>query len=92
MGTCNANVTIRNRTGLHSRPAAMIAAACSRFLDTTIEVQHNGMKVNGKNVLSLMTLAASCGREIFISATGEEAEAAVQEIVKMVEDGFGEKN
>ncbi len=85
-----AEATLPNLAGLHARPAAMLAGAAAGF-DAQIRVVHpQGGSVAATTPIGLATLNARHGDVLRIEARGREAETAVQEIVAMVEDGFGE--
>jgi phosphocarrier protein len=82
-------VTIQNKYGLHARPAAEFVKCSSRFV-STVTVEKDGLEVNGKSIMGVMMLAAECGASLRIRATGEDAEGAVQALVDLVANGFGE--
>lgn len=82
-------VRIANKHGLHARPAAEFVKTASRF-KSEIFVGKDEMEVNGKSIMGMMMLAAECGSEILIRAQGDDAPAAVAELVALVERGFGE--
>jgi phosphocarrier protein len=78
-----------NPTGLHARPAKIFAmAAAATTADVT--VTKDGREVNGKSVLSVLTLDCHQGDEIVIRTGGEGAAAALEELVRLVESGLGE--
>jgi len=81
--------TIVNQDGLHARPAAQIVRLAASF-KSDIELSKDGMDVNGKSIMGVMMLAAECGSDIRIRATGEDAEQAVDALAALVESGFGE--
>ena len=84
-----ATVTLRNPTGMHARPAKVFArAAAATTADVT--VAKDGREVNGKSVLSVLTLDCHQGDEIVIRTEGEGADAALDELVRLVESGLGE--
>jgi phosphotransferase system HPr (HPr) family protein len=84
-----ATVTLRNATGLHARPAKIFAmAAAATTADVT--VTKDGREVNGKSVLSVLTLDCHQGDQIVIRTEGEGADAALEELVQLVESGLGE--
>jgi phosphocarrier protein len=83
-------VTIVNPLGLHARPAAQFVRTASGF-PCEIEVVKDGMAVNGKSIMGVMMLAAECGSEITLRAIGDEAEAALEALARLVADGFGER-
>ena len=82
-------ITIRNKLGLHARAAAKFVATASEF-DADIEIEKDGKRVNGKSIMGVMMLAASKGSNIKLIADGEDAESAMQKLVNLVEDRFGE--
>jgi phosphotransferase system HPr (HPr) family protein len=73
-------VVIRNRLGLHARPAADFVKTASRFL-SDITLGKDGSWVNGKSIMGVMTLAAECGSEVTVRADGSDAEQAVEDLV-----------
>ena len=88
--TAERTVRIGNRFGLHARPAAEFVKAAARF-DAEILVRKEDLEVNGKSIMGMMMLAAEFGSEIVIRATGADAEAAVQQLVGLVDNRFGEE-
>lgn len=82
--------TIKNKTGLHARPAALFVQKASRF-ESDICVKKGGQTINGKSIMGLMMLAAGPGSAITIKAEGPDAENAVNELGKLLEDNFGEE-
>ncbi len=89
MQVSEATVVVRNKMGLHARPSTQIATAASRYV-CEIKVSKDGLSVDGKSVLELLMLAAECGSTLTITAQGEDAEAAVQELSGLIETRFGE--
>ena len=75
--------TIRNELGLHARPASQFVVMAGRF-KSEISVGHGDDWVDGRSVLSLLSLAASCGTELRIRAIGEDAEEAVAALGAML--------
>jgi phosphocarrier protein HPr len=82
-------VQIRNKFGLHARPAAEFVKLANQF-KAEIMVRKYDLEVNGKSIMGMMMLAAEYGVEINIRAAGEDAEEAVTQLVALVEKGFGE--
>lgn len=87
--SCERMVQIRNKFGLHARPAAEFVKLANQF-KSDIFVRKYELEVNGKSIMGMMMLAAECGVEIAVRASGEDAEQAVTELVRLVEQGFGE--
>lgn len=81
---------IRNRLGLHARPAAEFVKLASKF-DSEVWVEKEGLEVNGKSIMGVMMLAAEAGSEILIRAVGVDAEDAVRSLANLVHDGFDEE-
>ncbi len=81
-------VTVLNRKGLHVRPAAAFAQQAARF-KSHVTVTKDGRTVNAKSSLELLMLAAVPGAALVIRAEGEDAQAAVDELAKFVENRFG---
>ncbi len=75
---------IRNELGLHARPAGRFVALAGRF-EAAIWVGRDGEWVNGKSVLSILSLAASRGMRIRIRARGPDAEEAVEALGTLLE-------
>ena len=84
-GTVGAVLTLINPMGLHARPAAALAGKLGA-MDVDIDI--NG--VDGQSVMMLMTLGAAQGTELAVSATGPDAQQAVDLVRSEVEAGFGE--
>jgi len=82
--------TIRNRQGLHARPAAMLVKLCNTF-QSEIWVEKGDEQVNGKSIMGLMMLAANHGAMVKVTAEGPDAESAVEKIGGLIESGFMEE-
>jgi phosphocarrier protein HPr len=86
-----AEVTIRNRKGLHARASAKFVK-CAESFDATVRVVRDGQSVGGTSIMGLMMLAAGPGSVIAIEAEGPEAPEAIEALVALVESGFGEES
>jgi len=84
------NVIVKNKTGLHARPAALFVQAANKF-KSEIFIEKEGKKVNAKSIMGVMSLAVSQGTEITISAQGDDAQEAVDNLVELIESKFGEE-
>jgi phosphocarrier protein HPr len=80
---------IQNELGLHARAATKFVQLASKF-PCEITVTKAGSEVNGKSILSLLTLMAPRGTTITIRARGERAEESVAALAQLIEDRFGE--
>lgn len=87
----SAAVTIRNRKGLHARASAKFVK-CAETFNANVRVTRDGNAVGGTSIMGLMMLAAGPGAVIMLEADGPEAREAIQALVALVEDGFGEEN
>jgi phosphocarrier protein len=81
--------TIVNALGLHARAAAQLVQAANRFR-AEIHVEKDGMTVNGKSIMGVLTLAAAKGSVVGVVCDGEDADAAMAALAKVIEGGFGE--
>ena len=79
--------TVKNRLGLHARPAALLVQATSRYVCEIILVK-GGLEVSGKSIMGVMMLAAEEGSTILVRAEGEDEVEAVAKTVKMIERTF----
>ncbi|MFA6366721.1 MAG: HPr family phosphocarrier protein [Candidatus Hydrogenedentales bacterium] len=82
--------TIKNRAGIHARPSALIAQTAVKF-SSRIFLEKNGNRINAKSIMGIITLAASFGSRIKISAEGSDEQAAVDAIKALFESGFNEE-
>ncbi len=82
-------VEIVNKRGLHARASAKFVTVASGF-DASIEVEKEGNRVCGTSIMGLMMLGAAVGDTIVISASGFGAADAIDSLVRLVEDKFGE--
>jgi phosphocarrier protein len=89
MNESRRTVTISNRFGLHARPAAEFVKLANQFR-SDVYVRKEDLEVNGKSIMGIMMLAAEHGCAITIRADGDDANAAVDGLVALVEGGFGE--
>ncbi len=80
---------IRNRQGLHARPAALFVQTANQF-ESEIEIFKDDSVVSGKSIMGIMTLAAEAGSTVKIKVLGIDAEEAMKAIGKLFETNFGE--
>jgi phosphocarrier protein len=84
-----AQATIVNRRGLHARASAKICAVAAAW-DADIRIAKDGDEVNAKSIMGLLMLGAVQGSVVEIRAVGPQAAEAVDTIVKLIADRFGE--
>lgn len=82
-------VTIRNRAGLHARPAGEVVKVAKAFR-AEVKLEKDGLQVDGKSILGVMMLAAEQGAELVIRCAGDDAEAALEALAALVNRGFEE--
>lgn len=83
------DVTVKNRAGIHARPAGMIVTLANKF-SAQIFIEKDNDKINAKSIMGLITLGVLCGTTIRISAAGPDEEAAVEALVKLIDNRFEE--
>jgi phosphocarrier protein HPr len=81
---------IVNALGLHARAAAQLVQTANRYR-SEIQVEKDGMQVNGKSIMGVLTLAASKGSAIAVSVEGEDEDEAMEALAHVIENGFGER-
>ncbi|HXV75432.1 MAG TPA: HPr family phosphocarrier protein [Candidatus Polarisedimenticolaceae bacterium] len=82
-------VQILNRLGLHARAAAKMVHVANRY-KSAITVSRTDSRVDGKSILGLLTLAASQGTRLTLSADGADANEALAALSTLVRERFGE--
>jgi phosphocarrier protein len=82
-------VTVKNRAGLHTRPAAMLVKLAARF-KCDIYLNRDGFSINAKSIIGVMTLAAEQGSNLEISTEGQDEQQALDELIAFFDSGFGE--
>jgi phosphocarrier protein len=81
---------IVNTLGLHARAAAQLVQIANRYR-SEVHVEKDGLEVNGKSIMGVLTLAAAKGTRITVACEGEDAAVAMEALAKIIENGFGEK-
>jgi phosphocarrier protein len=82
-------VTIVNKLGLHARASAKLTHTAARF-PCGVHLSRNGKRVNAKSIMGVMMLAAGIGATVEIETEGPDEEAAMDALVKLIADKFGE--
>jgi len=80
---------VRNKLGLHARPAALLVRTANRF-HSEITIQKGRHRVNGKSIMGVMMLAAGPGSHITVRVSGPDAASAMRELDKLFHRNFGE--
>lgn len=81
---------IINEKGLHTRPSTELVKCASKF-KAQITLTYQDLSVNAKSLLGILMLAAARGARIHIEAEGEDAEEAIQTIIKLAQSKFNIK-
>lgn len=84
-------VVIKNKQGLHARPAAIFVQITNKF-ESDIVVTKGNQKVNGKSIMGIMMLAAESNSVVYITASGDDAYEAVEELEKLLSGGLDDYN
>jgi len=84
-----AKVVVPNKLGLHARASAQFVGLANQFT-CDVMLQRDDIKVNGKSMMAIMTLAASQGTEVVIITDGEQENQALEALLDLIEQGFGE--
>ncbi|MBZ8133641.1 HPr family phosphocarrier protein [Afifella sp. IM 167] len=88
-GSPTRRLEICNKRGLHARASAKFVQLVGRY-DAEVVVIKDGQSVGGTSIMGLMTLAAAPGCFIDVAAVGPDADAVLDALAALVEDGFGE--
>ena len=82
-------VVVKNRLGLHTRPAASLVKLAAKY-KSDFYLERDGYRVNGKSIIGVMTLAAEEGARILLIFEGEDEAAALAALVDFFNRGFDE--
>jgi phosphocarrier protein len=82
-------VEIVNKLGLHARASAKLTQLAARY-QSDVQMSRNGRKVNAKSIMGVMMLAAGKGSKVTIETDGPDESDAMQAIVTLIGDYFGE--
>lgn len=83
------DVTVKNRAGIHARPAGMIVTLANKF-SSQIFIEKENEKINAKSIMGLITLGVLCNTVVKITASGADEAAAVDALVKLIDNRFEE--
>lgn len=83
MVTVKKELVVKNRLGLHARPAALFVQIANKF-DSEVSVIKDGVEVNGKSIMGILTLAAERDSIITITVSGRDAESALAELERVI--------
>jgi len=83
MAVLKRELIVKNKQGLHARPAALFVQIANKF-DSRITVIRDKEEVNGKSIMGILMLGAEKGSSIIIEADGEDAHLALAELEKII--------
>ena len=83
-------VIVRNRAGIHTRPASQIVRTAAQFRSEFFIIK-DGYEINGKSIIGVMTLAAEQGAMLLLRFEGNDEADAAEAMAALFEDGFGEE-
>ncbi|MBY5456376.1 HPr family phosphocarrier protein [Rhizobium beringeri] len=90
MTSLSRELLIINKRGLHARASAKFVQMVETF-DAAITVSKDGMTVGGTSIMGLMMLAASPGSSVVVSASGSQAQEALEALDQLIQNRFGEE-
>ncbi|MEY2865554.1 MAG: Phosphocarrier protein HPr [Pseudomonadota bacterium] len=83
------SIKIINKLGLHARASAKLTQVANQF-KADVWIEKNNKKVNAKSIMGVMMLAASQGSDVIITTEGSDEQEALNTIVDLINDYFGE--
>ena len=83
-------LTVRNRAGIHARPAALIAQTANRFA-AEVTLERDDTSVNAKSIMGVITMAAGYNTNLTLKASGEGEQEAAEAIFQLFENKFEEE-
>ena len=89
MNTVEREFKIMNKFGIHARPAALFVKTVGQF-ESDVQVCKDGNMASGRSIMSLLTLEGYCGSKLKITATGPDAEEALNAIGDLINNKFFE--
>lgn len=84
-----AEVTLKNKSGLHARPASLFVQKAARF-NSDINVIKDDKKINAKSIMGILSSGIAQGTTIIIEAEGDDAHEAVDALLEIINQGFDE--
>ncbi len=82
-------VIISNKLGLHARASAKLTKLAGSF-SSEVHLARNGRRINAKSIMGVMMLAAGLGSEVLVEVAGNDEQAAMQALLALINDKFGE--
>ncbi|MES9829248.1 MAG: HPr family phosphocarrier protein [Candidatus Thiodiazotropha sp.] len=82
-------IEIINKLGLHARAAAKLVS-CANSFSSDVFLNRNGQRVNGKSIMGVMMLAANQGSTLHLEIKGSDEQEAMQALISLINERFGE--
>lgn len=82
-------VVLKNKTGLHARPASKFVQEASKF-KSEVNIIKDGSKFNAKSIMAILSMGAGQGTKLVIEAEGEDEKEVVNALKALIDGGFGE--
>lgn len=83
-------LTVKNRAGIHARPASLIAQTANKF-SSEITLEKDAVEVNAKSIMGVITMAAGYNTTIVLKVNGEDEQEALAAIERLFETKFEEE-
>ena len=82
-------IVIRNRLGMHMRPAQKFVKAATAS-GCTVELVHKGHVIDARSIMNVLAACIKCGDEVELRCSGDDEQSALGELIRLAESGFGE--
>ena len=82
-------IVIKNKTGLHARPAAIFVETADRF-ESEVELIFDDISVNAKSIIGVLSLGIGKGDQVNLKIDGSDEKEAMEALVEIIENRFGE--
>ena len=83
------DVTVKNRAGIHARPAALLVEVASQF-SCEVYIVKDGSRINAKSIMGILTLGAAYNTTMSIETDGDDEQSALDALVNLFESRFEE--
>ncbi len=83
-------IKIINRLGLHARASLQLINHAGRF-QSQIDIIYKSQKTDAKDILNVMSLAVTCGNDIELEISGPDETEAMEDLIKLINERFGEE-
>ena len=85
MSSVKKEIIVKNKQGLHARPAALFVQIANKF-ESEISVRKENEEVNGKSIMGILLLGVEKDSKITVSAEGKDAQEAIMELEKLLSE------